>query len=57
MKTMRGLAKETLEEEASKDPLSRKVHNAFKAFKKRVGSWGQFSEAAYHQLIAEKMKT
>lgn len=54
MKTMRKLAKETLEEEANKDPLSRKVHDAFMAFKKRVGGWGQFSEAAYHQLIAEK---
>ena len=56
MDNMRKLAKETLEEEASKDPLSRKVHEAFKAFKKRVGGWGQFSEAAYHQLIAEKIE-
>jgi TRAP-type mannitol/chloroaromatic compound transport system substrate-binding protein len=56
MKTMRKLAKETLEEEANKDPLSRKVHNAFMAFRARVGGWGQFSEAAYHRLIAEKIK-
>ncbi len=56
MDTLRKLAKETLEEEAGKDPLSRKVHEAFKAFQKRVGGWGQFSEAAYYQLIAEKMK-
>jgi len=54
MKKMRELAKETLEEEASKDPLSRKVHDAFMAFKKRVGGWGQYSESAYHNLIAEK---
>jgi TRAP-type mannitol/chloroaromatic compound transport system substrate-binding protein len=56
MDTLRKLAKETLEEEAGKDPLSRKVHDAFKAFKKRVGDWGQFSEAAYHKLIAEQIK-
>lgn len=55
MSTMRQLAKETVEEEAAKDPLSTKVNEAFKAFQKRVGGWGQFSEAAYHKLIAEKM--
>jgi hypothetical protein len=32
------------------------VHDSFTAFKKRVGGWGQFSEAAYHNLIAEKIK-
>jgi TRAP-type mannitol/chloroaromatic compound transport system substrate-binding protein len=56
MSSMRKLAKETLEEEANKDKLSRKVHDSFTAFKKRVGGWGQFSEAAYHNLIAEKIK-
>ncbi len=56
MKTMRQLARETIEEEAAKDPLSTKVNNSFQAFRKRVGGWGQFSEAAYHQLIAEKIK-
>jgi TRAP-type mannitol/chloroaromatic compound transport system substrate-binding protein len=56
MSTMRKLAKETLEEEANKDKLSRKVHDSFTAIKKRVGAWGQFSESAYHNLIAEKIK-
>jgi TRAP-type mannitol/chloroaromatic compound transport system substrate-binding protein len=56
MATLRELAKETIAEEAAKDPLSTKVNNAFQAFKKRVGGWGQFSEAAYHQLIAEKIQ-
>jgi len=55
MTSMRKLAKETMEEEAAKDPMSKKVHTAFKAFKTRVGGWGQFSEAAYYKLIAEKM--
>jgi TRAP-type mannitol/chloroaromatic compound transport system substrate-binding protein len=57
MDSMRKLATEVLEEEAAKDALSTKVNEGFKAFKKRVGAWGQFSEAAYHQLIAEKIKT
>jgi TRAP-type mannitol/chloroaromatic compound transport system substrate-binding protein len=56
MANMRKLAIAVLEEEAAKDPLSTKVNEAFKAFKKRVGGWGQFSEAAYHQLIAEKIQ-
>ncbi|OQY02227.1 MAG: ABC transporter substrate-binding protein [Desulfobacteraceae bacterium 4572_130] len=56
MATLRKLAKETLEEEAKKDLMSKKVNQAFKAFQKRIGAWGQFSEAAYHQLIAEKIK-
>ncbi len=56
MKTMRELAAETIAEQAAKDPLSTKVNDSFQAFKKRVGGWGQFSESAYHQLIAEKIK-
>ncbi len=55
MNTMRKLAKETVAEEAAKDPQSTKVNEAFNAFKKRVGGWAQFSEAAYHNLIAEKI--
>ncbi len=56
MSKFRELAEETLEEEANKDPLSRKVHDAFKAFKKRVDGWGVYSEAAYQNLIARHMK-
>jgi TRAP-type mannitol/chloroaromatic compound transport system substrate-binding protein len=55
MDSLRKLAAEVVEEEAAKDALSTKVNEAFKAFKKRIGAWGQFSEAAYYQLIAEKM--
>jgi TRAP-type mannitol/chloroaromatic compound transport system substrate-binding protein len=56
MAALRPLALETVEEEAAKDPLSTKVNEAFKTFKKRVGTWGQFSEAAYYKLIAERIK-
>jgi TRAP-type mannitol/chloroaromatic compound transport system substrate-binding protein len=51
---LRKLAEETLEEEAEKDPLSRKVHDAFKKFKVQVGTWGSISEGPYYENIAGK---
>ena len=51
---LRKLAKETLEEEADKDPASRKVHEAFKKFKAQVGVWGSVSENPYYNLISDK---
>ncbi len=54
MEDLRKLADETLEEEADKDAMSRKVHEAFKTFKAQVGVWGSVSENAYYNVIAEK---
>lgn len=54
LEDLRKLAVETLEEEANKDPLARKVHDAFKKFKKQVGIWGSVSEQAYYDAIADK---
>ena len=54
MEDLRKLADETLEEEAEKDPMSRKVHDAFKKFKAQVGVWGSVSENAYYNVIADK---
>ena len=51
---LRKLAKETLEEEAKKDAMAKKVHEAFKKFKKQVGVWGSVSERAYYDVIADK---
>ena len=51
---LRKLADETLEEEAGKDAMSRKVHDAFKKFKAQVGVWGSVSENAYYNVIADK---
>ena len=53
---LRALANETLEEEAEKDAMSRKVHEAFKKFKAQVGVWGSVSENAYYNVIADKYK-
>jgi TRAP-type mannitol/chloroaromatic compound transport system substrate-binding protein len=54
MDDLRKLSVETLEEEADKDPMSRKVHDAFKKFKAQVGVWGAISENAYYNVIADK---
>lgn len=51
---LRKLAKETLEEEAAKDAMSRKVHEAFKKFKEQVGIWGSVAENAYYNDIADR---
>ena len=53
---LRKMAKETMEEEADKDPTARKVHEAFKKFKAQVGVWGTTSENAYYNVIADKFK-
>lgn len=53
---LRKLAVDVLEEEANKDPLARKVHDAFKKFKAQVGVWGSVSEKAYYDVIADEYK-
>jgi TRAP-type mannitol/chloroaromatic compound transport system substrate-binding protein len=54
--SLRELAKDVLEEEAAKDAMSKKVHEAFKKFKAQVGVWGSVSENAYYNVIADKYK-
>ncbi len=54
LEDLRRLAQETLEEEADKDPVSRKVHEAYKKFKARVGVWGSVSEKAYYDALADR---
>lgn len=54
LNALRKLAAGVLEEEASKDAMSRKVHEAFKKFQKVIGTWGTISEKAYYDLIVEK---
>lgn len=51
---LREMAKEVMEEEANKDAMSRKVHEAFKKFKKQVGTWGAAADNAYYNDIADK---
>lgn len=56
MDALRKMADEVLEEEANKDPLSRKVHDAYKKFKAQVGVWGTIADKAYFDVIADKYK-
>jgi TRAP-type mannitol/chloroaromatic compound transport system substrate-binding protein len=51
---LRKMAQETLDEIAAKDKQAGKVHAAFKKFQKQVGVWGEVSEKAYYDVIAEK---
>jgi TRAP-type mannitol/chloroaromatic compound transport system substrate-binding protein len=51
---LRELAAETMEEEADKDSMSRKVHEAFKKFQERVGVWGTVADNAYYNVIAKE---
>jgi TRAP-type mannitol/chloroaromatic compound transport system substrate-binding protein len=54
LNALRPLAAQVLEEEASKDPMARKVHENFKKFQKIVGTWGSVSEKAYYDIIIEQ---
>lgn len=49
---LRKLSAEVLEEEAAKDPMAKKVHEAFKAFKTKLEGWSKVSEKAYYDYIA-----
>ena len=51
LQDLRKLAEETLEEEANKSKQARKVHEAFKTFKKKVEAWGTISERVYYDVI------
>ena len=54
LNALRPLAEEVLEEEAANDPMSKKVHEAFKKFKKVIGTWGTISEKPYYDVVLEK---
>ena len=41
-----------LNEEAAKDPLAKKVHEAFTKFQALAAGWDAVSEDPYHRYIA-----
>src|SRR5271154_101126 len=47
IKTFGKLNKEVLADPAAKDPLTRKVHDSFMAFRAGVMDWGELSETGY----------
>ena len=48
---LKKLSVEAVEQEAAKDKVATKVNEAFKAFKKKIGAWGEVSEKAYYDSI------
>lgn len=54
MNGLKPLAAEVMEEIAASDPMSKKVNESFKAFKKKIGPWSTVSEKAYYDMILDK---
>ncbi len=50
---LRKLAEETVEEEANKTPIARKVADNYNAFKKQWGAWGCVAEKTYWNSIID----
>lgn len=48
---LRTLTFQVLEDEAAKDPRTKKVHDAFMAFRARHRSWSALSEGPYHSSL------
>ena len=51
---LKGITNDTLEAEAAKDPLTKKVHDAFMAFRDTHREWAAVSEKPYHGIISSK---
>lgn len=49
---LKKFSQETLEEVATKDPISAKVHQAFKSFKASIKDWSGMSDKVYYDLMA-----
>ena len=43
--------KKSVEEEAAKSPMAKKVNESFQTFQKVVGTWGSVSEKEYYNII------
>ena len=54
MDSLRKLADEVVAEQAASSPMAKKVNDHFQKFRKQVGIWGQISEKAYYNTVAEK---
>jgi TRAP-type mannitol/chloroaromatic compound transport system substrate-binding protein len=51
IKAMRDETMKFLNEEAAKDPMTKKVHDSYFAYKKKYDAWAVYSEAAYHNKV------
>ena len=51
VKSLREATTQVLAEAVAKDPLTKKVHTSYMAFKAKYDSWAGYSEAVYHARI------
>ena len=51
IKALRGETEKVLAEAIAKDPLTRKVHDSYFAFKAKYDRWSEISEEAYHVTV------
>ncbi len=42
-----------LEEGVARDPVTRRVHESFSAYKQKFDAWSGYSEAIYHNRIRQ----
>src|SRR5512134_2075489 len=51
VKSLREATRKVLAEAVAKDPVTKKVHSSYMAFKAKYDSWAGYSEAVYHSKI------
>jgi TRAP-type mannitol/chloroaromatic compound transport system substrate-binding protein len=51
VRRLREVTGQVLAEAVAKDPLTRKVHESYMAFKAKYDSWAGYSEAVYHSVV------
>jgi len=51
IKQLRAATQKVLDEAVAKDPVTRKVHESYFAFKAKYDAWAGYSEAVYHSKI------
>ena len=51
IKALREETRKVLAENIAKDPLTKKVHDSYMAFKAKFDSWSGYSELPYHTKI------
>nr|MCU0969007.1 ABC transporter substrate-binding protein [Rubrivivax sp.] len=51
LKRLREVTNDVLNEAAAKDPLTKKVHDSYMAYKKKFDAWSTFSEGPYHEKV------
>ena len=51
IKALRAETTKILDEAVAKDPMTKKVHDSYFAYKKKYDAWAAYSEAAYHSKV------